>query len=271
MRQNIVFSNHKLFPYFIIIVTLCFLSAFTAPVRAVWDNGIGDLTYYFDGPVYIWDISGSYDGSVDELNMDLYYTMTQDASGKITGYGYAEAYIYGADIYINFDVTGSVSQTKGITKVKLNLKGKGTLTVGYESVPFTFKEYGTVIIDSYYKELSGDVKVRVSAMGRSASQTVYFSEPLPYDMDGTSTLTLTCAASGKALVGTGTLMLSNGETQSCSIKDKYNAKKDESTLTIKGVTKNSLTLKVNGSDGTITSLKGKVMGQSLKATGIAPE
>jgi hypothetical protein len=237
-----------------------------------WDNGSGDIIYDFDGLLYIWDLSGSYSNSIDSsIVFDIDYTMTQDTDGKITGYGNAQASVdtdYGiADIDIPFDVKGSVSQKNGTAFVKLSFKGEGTVSLDGDSFNVNWSSTIKAIIDPASNEITGEVKVCLS----SARETVPFTQPLQDDMDGSAILSISCAPSGRNLLGTGELTLSNDDTYNFGVKGTYNVKKDESSLTLKGEAKrNSLKMKIDGSDGRINSLNGKVLGQVLKAIDIMP-
>jgi len=243
---------------------------------AFWDNGSGDIIYSFDGLLYIWDISGSYSNSLySSIVFNLDYTLTQDTAGKITGFGYTQASVdtdYGtADIDVAFAVTGSVSQKNGTSSVKLSFKGKGTISLQGQSVKANWSSTVKAVIDPAASEMTGEAKVRLSASGASASETVSFTQKLPDDMDGSATLSISCAPSGRMLLGTGELTLSNDETHNFGVKGTYNVRKDESSLTLKGDARgNSLKMKIDGSDGRIKSLNGKVLGQVLKATDIMP-
>jgi hypothetical protein len=232
---------------------------------APWANGAGDITYDFAGQLYIWDISGTY--SDDALGADISYTVTQDDAGKITGYGNASYSYGGATLYMTYNITGTVIQKNGLASVKLKFKFKGTVYDGVDTYRFSATETVTAEINSNSKVISGSVKIRVSVQGYgSTSEVVPFSQSLPADMDGTAVLSLSCDSDGKNVVGTGQLALSSGDIYNFSVKGKYNAKYDESSLILKGdqaAKKNSLKIKVDGSDGSMKSLNGKVLGQKL--------
>jgi hypothetical protein len=230
-----------------------------------------DWSYNFTGALAIWDLSGAYSDSASGIKID--YVITQDAGGKLTGTGTASASISGVDLDFSFNVKGTVGAKNGAAWVKMTLKGKGTAIYEGESVKFSFSESVNAQIDSASRSITGTVKVRVSAKGHSLSEIVPFKVLLPVDMSGTATLDLNCSPSGKNRLGTSKLTLSNGEIYNFGVKGKYNLKKDESTLTLKGdaaTKKNSLKIKV-GSDGTIKTLSGKVLGQKLKAANISAE
>jgi len=240
-------------------------------------DAVGDetYTYNFDGLPYmgVWDVSGSYSGDLFDLAVD--YTVTQDTGGKITGDGtvtgtmYIEKYDVDVDVDMTCNITGSVSQKNGVCMVKLSIKGRGTASFEGGTYNASASETITAEIDPASKEISGTVKAKASSKGYSESGTDTFSVPLPdTNMDGTATLTVNYSGD-KKLSGDGTLLISNDDSYDFIATGSYNAKKDESTLTLKG-DKNTLTIKIDGASGEIKSLKGKVLGQQLKGTDITP-
>ena len=156
--------------------------------------------------------------------------------------------------------------------VKLSFKGKGTATVDglIRKVAFT-ETLSKGFIDPTSKEIRGDAKVRVSVQGRkSQSLLVPFTATLSQNMDGLAVLYVQCSPSGSYLLGTANLMLPNGRNYDFSVKGKYNAKLNESILSLKGtVPGNSLKIKID-SNGNVIALRGKVLGQALRADTIRP-
>jgi hypothetical protein len=237
--------------------------------------GSETYTYNFDGQPYmgVWDVSGTYSGELFDLDVD--YTVTLDTGGKITGTGdvtgtlYIEKYDVDVDVEMTCNITGSVSQKNGVCLVKLNIKGRGTASFEGGTYNASASETITAEIDPESKEISGTVKAKASSKGYSESGTDSFLVPLPdADMNGTSTLTINYSGD-KKLSGDGTLLISNGDSYDFIAKGSYNAKKDESSLTLKGG-KNTLTIKIDGASGEIKSLTGKVLGQQLKGADITP-
>lgn len=228
-------------------------------------------TYFFDftGDLSVWDISGSYTEDYT-IGCDISYDLTQDAAGKFTGGGSASCSVEGIDIDMTFDINGSIKQTGGVATVKMSMKFKGTAYDGWDTYKFTASAKVTAEVDSVAGTIEGTVKVKISIKGYgSESGVVPYTIDLPLDMDGTFTLELDVNADGKKLQGTGTLTLSNGDTYNFSIKGKYNAKTDENKLTLKGDASfkgSSLKITIDESDGQMTSLTGKTLGQKLKGT-----
>jgi hypothetical protein len=270
MERKIKFSRQRRISFLTIMAVSCLFIAFVSPAIAEWQNGNGDIYYQFNGNLSVWDLSGSYSGDI-AAGLGLSYVITQDAAGKITGSGNASVSMGSDSIDMSFDIKGAITQKNGVAAIKLNFKGKGTALVEGESYKFTFSEKVNATVDASSNTISGNVVVRISMQGESYSETVPFDESLPANMDGSATFSLNCTSNGKNVSGTGTLTLSNDEIYNFGVKGKYNAKSDESNLTLKGGAKGaSLKLKVDGSDGTIKTLKGKVLGQKLTATNIAP-
>jgi hypothetical protein len=216
-----------------------------APVGHTWDNGVGDAYYQLDGTVHIWDLSGSYSCTAGEWQLN--YVLKQDARGKITGTGTAVNSTVTSGAAVPFTLKGGINAA-GL--VKLTLKGAA------------IKGQIKATVNAGSKALSGTMKI--------GKQSVSFTAALPASMDGSAILELHCTSAGKSTPGTGKVTLSNGESYGFSVKGKYNAKSNESNLTLKGSAKGiSLKLKVGG-DGTTKTLKGKMLGQTLNATNIAP-
>jgi hypothetical protein len=214
-------------------------------VGHMWDNGVGDAYYQLDGTVQIWDLSGSYSCTAGEWQLN--YVLKQDASGKITGTGTAVNSTVNSGAAMPFTLKGGINAA-GL--VKLTLKGAA------------LKGQIKATVNAGSKVLSGTVKI--------GKQSASFTAALAASMDGSAILELHCTAAGKSTPGTGKVTLSNGESYEFSVKGKYNTKSDVSDLTLKGSAKGtSLKLKVGG-DGTIKPLKGKMLGQTLNATNIAP-
>lgn len=231
-------------------------------------------TYSFDfeGDLEIWDLSGTYDDY--SLGINISYDMVQDAQGKITGYGEASGTSQGVYIETTFDITGSVTQKNGVGIVKLLIKFQGTAEYQGEVYRFTATEKVTAEIDPLAQTITGEVKVKVSMKGYgSYSDSADFEADLPPDMDGSAAFTFEVTADGKKLVGTGELVLSNGETYQFSVKGTFKAKTNVSSFKFTGIDsakKSKLNMQVDEDDGHIIKLSGKILGQKLKEENIQP-
>jgi hypothetical protein len=231
-------------------------------------------TYSFDftGELEIWDLSGTY--TDDSIGCTISYDLAQDAQGKITGYGTASCTTQGVDIDMTFDINGSVRQTNEVAIVKLVLNFQGTADDGYEVYPFKACEKVTAQIDSGAGLITGEVKIKVCIKGLGCeSFRGSFEGEIPADMDGSSTFEFEVTADGKKLVGTGELTLSNDDTYQFSATGKFKDKTNTSKFTFQGegsAEKCKLSVQVDEDDGHIIKLKGKMLGQKLKAENIGP-
>ncbi len=271
MEQKISFLGRWRVSFLASMVSFCFLMSFASPAMAEWQNGIGDLTYDLTESLSIWDISGSYSDAIATGGIELDYVITQDGRGKLTGTGNASTSMGGVDLDFPVEVKGTVTVKKGVTWVKMTLNGKGTALYEGKLKNYIFSEKVKAQVDPNSQTLMGTAQVRVSALGHTQKATEIFEKSLPEDMDGASLLSLSCAANGKKIGGTADMTLSNGESYGFSVSGKYNAKTDACTLSLKGNTRGPrLKLKVDGSDGNINILVGKVAGQKLIGYNILP-
>ena len=75
------------------------------------------------------------------------------------------------------------------------------------------------------------------------------------------------AATDNHLSGNATIVLTNGRAFNFTVSGTYSARSDLSTLKLSGSgqsTGASLTLRIHGSDRALVSLRGRVLGQTLK-------
>lgn len=240
-------------------------------------NGFASDTYWIESEdincnSFIWDMSGSYDNEFLDCDMDL--NMSQDGKGKISGYGCVDCdmYFYGYDFDFDFcyDLKGTITQKNGVASVKMSMKISGTVDVPDEGIynqKFKGSETITAEINPYNQTLIGTAKVQVSIKGHSAKETVEFYEYLPYDMDGNWSLEIAVDGNGKKMVGDSLLRLANGTMLPFAAKGTYNAKKEESKFSLKGVGNASgakLSPVIDEWDGEVLSISGKVLGQTIK-------
>jgi hypothetical protein len=235
-------------------------------------------TYDLSGDVSIWDMSGTYgNDELGDIGLNVSYNLTQDAKGKLTGGGSAsgvapdpyDPYGEGYPFDLTFTVTGSVTQSGGVTHIKITMKFKGTITEGNHTYRFRATLSMNMDVDPELGMMTGTIGVSVSVMGytqRIPKQD--YELPIPEGMDGSADLTIDVTQDGKKVTGTGSLQLSNGDTYGFAIKGTFSAKKNLDTLTLTSQDKWKLTLKIDTTDHSIDSFKGKVLGQSLKAEGI---
>ena len=241
---------------------------FTSACSTFADTVAYDLSDKLD----VWDISGTY--NADLMGCGITYNILQDAAGTITGAGDAICSIDEYDIDMSFTVTGTVTQKNNLATVKLTIKFSGLISDGWDEWKFKASEKATAIIDAISNTIDGTVKACVSGVG---CETADFELILPDEMDGSAGLSMdvnSTDAKGTKLAGTGTLTLSNSDTYTFTVKGSYNAKNGLDKLTLTGVGKPSpgkFTLVIADSNGTLNSLKGKSLGQTLAAFDIHAE
>ena len=257
-----------------ILERLCVLSCLILPLgfanTVFADAPIGTYAVGFSGALSVWDASGVYDGSFYNTDID-YMVLAMDAKGKIEGTGHASSYIDDIQDYIEFDftVTGKAKSSKYMTKVSLKIKFTGV----YEPLWVNFKG-GAVFKGEVFAgnpaSMRGSIKAKVSGGGVRARTSDALDLDLPSNMTGAWTLDMqTTDVDGKNFTGTGSVELSNGEViDDFTVKGKFNAKKDESKITLRSATApgNKVTLSRVVAQGASIhgTLNCKLLGQKRK-------
>jgi len=223
------------------------------------DIGSGSYVVEFDGNVTLWDISGTYSEDLGGLAVD--YTLSVDPAGKITGYGSASyAAGYGIGFDTTFNLTGTVSTAGSVTRVTLNMTLKGSGQFNGSTIHFGASIRENLEIDRETSTVvgtaGGNVSLSVTGFGGFGQKipTTDVSLDLPSDMDGTWDLTVDIHTSGTKITGT------------------YAAKTGLSKIAMKGLPANkamsaNLVAEFSKAGMNVTSLKGKVLGQTVTYTG----
>ena len=83
----------------------------------------GDYDVDFNGPIQLWDISGTYSENIEDVAAD--YTMNVDSRGRITGTGVG-SYDDGIDSF-NAAITlgGNITSAGTVTRVRLKMRLEG--------------------------------------------------------------------------------------------------------------------------------------------------
>lgn len=237
----------------------------------------GTYTKEFNGDLNLWDISGSYTEDLEDISLS--YTLNMDPSGKFTGSG-SFYYDAGWSGYLSgsFTVSGSVKSAGNVTRVGLLMKigGDGNIE-GYDAT-FTASVKEQLEIDTSTRQMlgsaSGRLTVALPDFGKKKSVSIPRSEAstiLPAQADGNWSLTLDIVPSGTKYTGSATVDLSTGKSFDLTLSGNYSAKKDVSKLVLKSLDRTipiSLNLQAlcTSTDMSVQSLKGKGLGQKLKAT-----
>ena len=256
-------------------------------------------TYDFSGRMNIWDMSSTLndeDLGLLDTGMGGEFTVTQDDKGKISGSGTVsyEGNYGGVSVSLDgtISISGSVTQSAtGIARVSVILKMKGHATGSDGETQKTYHFTATASmkvtiapVDAETSEMTGTLRVGVSLGGYRQSETLRMGNDPdddmgPVELANTSfTLTFTAATTGKKVtIDDGELVVEgNGTPYAALGKGSFTVKSDVDSLTLKFYRDPedlkhkafTLTVKLDASDGTISKFSGKVLGQTLKGTGI---
>lgn len=226
--------------------------------------------------VHLWDVSGYYSSTNGTETEAM--TLTMDGNGVISGQGHFNVTDYYDSLYLDGDFTakGNVKSAGSVTRVSLVFQtGMGTGQVDGYDVVFTMTLNESLEIDEVSRALVGNakgkLKLSIPAFHKSATQNIPSSlvqANLPNEADGAWGLSLNALPNGTKYGGSAVLHLSNGKDFNLALMGSYSGKKDVSTITLKGTDVKSMNLSLVGSRAfdqlTIQSLKGKLLGQSLK-------
>lgn len=260
------------------IVSLGALLAFALPAAHA-DLATGTYSYTFTNDIPLWDISGTYNEVVGPVEVN--YTINMDGAGKLLGQG---DFTYdsgeGDTLSGNIGVSGTVKSASGVTRVTYTTKlvGDGYISGYYVTFTAQLKEKleinrdGGVMIGS----ANGKMTVAVPELHKKGSAPIPLAENqvnLPPEADGNWNLSLNVATNGLKYTGTALVQLSNGRSIDLSLTGSYSAKTDLSKVSLKtlktvppGPSMNlNLVASFEEVEMAIQSLKGKVLGQSLRS------
>ncbi|HUJ70641.1 MAG TPA: hypothetical protein VLZ30_00245, partial [Verrucomicrobiae bacterium] len=217
----------------------------------------------------LWDMTGIYTNIDASSGSDtVVLSLQQQANGKISGTR-SETYVSGADSEEGSGpITGKVAARAG--SVAANLKESASITGILDGVAFTAnftaKEIAELVPSSLTVLVSGSGR-ECEVGGKCVTHSESISFPLPQGMNGDWALGLNIATNGNKLAGAGTLTLSNGRVLTYQVTGSYNSRSQTAKLKFVGEGDDigtSLSLTTSGAGMNLTSLKGKVLGQSLK-------
>jgi|GEM_PF-1187983 len=218
------------------------------------------------GARLIWDFTGLHAGTVGAYLLAL--DINHDEKGALTGRGSVQGEVGGQAIDVrNLAFSGKAKGKAGSVTIKASLTGSNAST----SVSLKL----TLTLDGTARRLSGTATGSISdALGGKASISGPCALDIPAGMDGTYRLPLDLLLDpGKGtIVGTGTLVLSNGRTVALLVKGKRVA--GLASLQCAGdklmapafaaiKLKFSIRAYTNGT-AEIRAMSGKAFGQSLK-------
>jgi hypothetical protein len=254
------------------------------------DMANASYTNEMGGLVPLWDISGNYTNSWELATFN--YTLSQAASGKLTGAG--KFTFVGAYDGIDFNLTngvlkgsGAVTGAGGAQKAAITLTGSGTGTATYGGIPlkitkFTLSSKGNGEIDGTNQVIIGTISFTLDVTfedtanhkTRSYSKSETLKDSiiaLPSSATGAWSLGLDLTPNGtkKYKTGSATVLTSAGDTATFTATGTYASKTDTSAilLTGTGASKGStlgLEISTSGTNLTVEAISGSLFGQSLK-------
>ncbi len=239
----------------------------------------GRYTFHFNGrDLQLWDVGGNYSLSNLPFVGMANFAMGQDSSGKLLGTRTFNMNSGGTGVNMTLTVTGGTITKGAATVVQFKVVFKGTVTAGGRKYSYSGTVTEDFEVDPVARVLRGRVSGKVCAAGHCANYAANVGDVvLPFaaiglnNMDGSFDLVLTLDnVNGKKIIGTGEVRLSDlnpGESGlPFNVTGTYDAKKDRTTLTLKGdpvrAKGSSLTLILDGNLA-LGSVKGKVLGQTL--------
>lgn len=232
----------------------------------------------------VWDISGNYqmvfDYSYNEsCSMD--FTITQSTSGLLGGSG---SYSYGYDdydeaLYIDGElaIKGSAKTSGGTTRLQMNMNitGSGYIEVDYYNADLLFAEsinFDFILDTNNNQLMTKGAKAKAKFLlvdfnKHINGQQVFWGTQIPLAASASSgwVLNLNLTPNSNKYTGTATALTQSGQSINYTVGGSYSTKADTSTLTLNGGSSGNLSLTVatSGSELTILSVKGKLLGQNL--------
>jgi hypothetical protein len=248
--------------------------ACVAPMGSRADALSGTYTTTFNGDAGVWDISGTYNDSFQDMDLNL--TINMEPSGKFTGQGSADVDVpgYGGNLHMDFNVTGAAKSSGSVVRVDMTMKMAGFGNIQGYDCTFNATVTENMEVDELSRQMtgsaSGKVSVAVPAMKKKASASIPktdISMPLPASADDAWDLTVNVNPAANKYSGTATAGTSTKNIPMV-VSGSYNGKTGISKLTIKGTNDRALTLtatavSVNGQID-FKALSGKVLGQTVR-------
>lgn len=237
----------------------------------------GTFTLDYGDEVPLWDLSGSYSGTI-EYGIGFNFNITQSPSGKIIGNGTLHSNsVSGIAMNGKLTVTGAVKSAGKATVVSMTLLSSGSGTAfSTDRITFT----GTMKLNADVDGSNGvlaitdgsvAIKIKDAARHKLITETMKIKSsngyllPLPKDVTGDWDMVMALALNGIKYTGTTTVSTSTSAKEAFKVTGSYTAKTNTTTLALKGVSGNCLNMNVSisGTDMAVDSIKGKLFGQSI--------
>jgi hypothetical protein len=248
---------------FVLLIVLCAVSAMAQAPSGTF--GYGPFTN-------LWDATGSHTNSsvIDGLSNYQILFVTESAKGQIGG-SFNDS-IESGYIDIGATIAGKISVRRGVVGASLKMED-GTMTGAFNGIA---KGSAVLTFNPSAGTISNVYKLELCELGHCSNFHGNVSILLPAGVNGDWTLDTAITNVVDKLGGTGTLTLSTGRFFNYKITGSYNTKSELAKLKLVGVTNtvgyavgSSLSLTTTNAGAgeaamTLTALKGKVLGQTLK-------
>lgn len=247
-------------------ITAALLLCFTCP-PATAAPLFGNYEMDFEGPLSVYDFSGSYKEDVDSISMN--YTINCDTYGRLIGTGTFSADEFGGAMSGNIQLAGTVKSSGDVVRMNLTFELNGTFINGGYSGPVEGKIRINTELDTVASALtgtaSGSVSVTIPGLGKekkSIPKSPFLME-VPKSLDGEWEMLLNGIRVDlkNRVTGTARVDIDGGKTLNYLVSGKYAPNTDLTELKLvraPGTAANPVNL-------SLTDVVGQVLVKELKA------
>ncbi len=238
------------------------------------DMANGSYSFDFSGIVPLWDISGTYSGSIGPFSINP--SIAENPSGKLSGNGTFNVEGLDGDIK---SVGGKIEGPSNDPQVaiKMRMSATGELQGIHAKVSLVANmHYKLNSVDHELDDPTGSGSLTITDLktGQTASEGGKFKrsdltslEGLPVDSTGGWDLSLNLTPNGNSYTGTASVQLSTGATADFTAKGTYNSASDTSKIALVGdAGKLALVISTSGATLNVERATGKIFGQNVKYT-----
>jgi hypothetical protein len=278
MQQSIFMRRNKWHVVGAVILGLAFLPrlGYGAIPAGPFQLSVADPTNH------LWDASSidelqhvSFEISDESTEVSFAAPFVQTGAGKLVGAGSTQLEVYSpvfiGTIDAGYKASGKINSAGGVARIAFTGSAKGPAEIGGKTRILTGTLAVKVTVDSTLQSVTGVYTSTGAASGYGSIKEVGeldldWTDVVNSMGDGSWTLELQLTNDGvKKIGGTARVTLSSGAALDFTVKGAYKAKTDSSVLVLTAVAENKgSTLKVNLTGSTITSLQGKVSGQTIR-------
>lgn len=258
------------------------LSCFTHPALAALPSGTLQVNVT-DVTNLLWDVSSI--GELQDLDFDISDEGTeisfaapfvQTGAGKLVGFGVTQMEVT-SPVFVGhidnaaYKVSGSITSAKGVARLTFTGIAKGLAEANGRIGMLTGSLAAKVTIDANQQAVSGTYTAMGSATGvgsikETGSADITWTDAVNAMGDGSWTLAMDLTNDAvKKIGGTARVTLSSGAFLDFTVKGTYKSTTDTSILILAATPESKgSTLKVTLTGSTISSIQGKVTGQTIK-------